>query len=238
MGGEQSSPVSGPAGSQLKSQRDEDIPYTSYSISKPIDDAPKQSPKLRSKSAGSAESTEGGGTAATSGGGSGGGGPKHDIVVVAEGVSQKPGIDPELIKLQTIPMFLPVIRGSLNIPNIKETELGDKLDYGPVLELCLRYQEHLKQCAEAVAFDQNALSVRIKEIDFAIRTIMGIVTERQKKYAKYAEQLQKVHEMTTTLTRIKSSVEYTLSQMEQLNKLLPPEEQLEPFTISPSHSVN
>lgn len=38
MGSEQSAePPAGAPGSSLKSQRDEDIPYTSFSISKPID---------------------------------------------------------------------------------------------------------------------------------------------------------------------------------------------------------
>ena len=37
MGSDQSSqPPAGAPGSRIKSQRDEDIPYTSYSISKPI----------------------------------------------------------------------------------------------------------------------------------------------------------------------------------------------------------
>jgi len=73
--------------------------------------------------------------------------------------------DPELTKLNSIPVFYPIMRGSLNVPtSSRDLDVLDKLDHEQILMLCLRYQEHLRQLADAVSFDQNALCVRIKEV--------------------------------------------------------------------------
>ncbi|XP_064622930.1 BLOC-1-related complex subunit 5-like [Lineus longissimus] len=225
MGADQSNPVVPPAG--LKSQRDDDIPYTSYSISKPIDGGtPRSSPRLhnkqREKGPQPSKDKEKEGQLI------------HNIVVVKEGQDDSDQVDPEIQKLEDIAVFLPVMRGSLNIPNLRDVDCMDRLDPKQVLMMCVRYQEHLKQCAEAIAFDQNALCVRIKEIDFAIQTLNSMITERQKKYAKYAEQIQKVQEVSSVLTRIKMNVDELVPLMERLNSVLPPDDQLEPFVMRPT----
>ncbi|KAH3734395.1 BLOC-1-related complex subunit 5-like [Dreissena polymorpha] len=228
MGSEQSSqPPAGAPGSSIKSQRDEDIPYTSYAISKPISaDSPKNSPRNqanRQRAATMPSHREMQTREYT---------PKHNIVVVADGQSIIKDPDPEITKLNTIPVIWPILRGSLNIPtSSRDNEVQEKMDPKHLLALCLRYQDHLKQMAESVAFDQNALCIRIKEIDLIIQKLMQSMSEKQRKYAKYADQFQRTSETVLVLNRIKDTMNDIMPRMEQLNKLLPPEEQLEPFQM-------
>lgn len=232
MGADQSAqqPPAGAPGSTLKSQRDEDIPYTSYAISKPIDsnspsprlsprNVPTTSTKLRPAIPREKEQPETGTH-------------KHDIVVVADGNVIEKDPDPELTKLNTIPVFYPIMRGSLNIPtSSRDLDLLDKMGHEQLLYLCVRYQEHLKQLAESVAFDQNALCVRIKEIDCAIQLLLGVMQEKQKKYHKHADQFQRISETLSILNRVKGSMQSLVPKINHLNQLLPPGEQLEPLSL-------
>jgi len=231
MGAEQSS---GSGAVVLRSQRDEDLPYTSYSISKPIDgDTPKASPRLTTKSrspvgrdTGGRRSPAGGGKAGTSGM------SRHDTLIVVKEAVRETEPDPELLKLEQSPLIPPIMKAGFNVPHFHVGEPLDKLDSVAVLQLCARYQEHLKQCAEAVSFDQNALCVRIKEVDFTLQSLYSQLTERQKRYGKYAEQCNKINEMHSALNKIHMNIEQTTALMSRLNSVLPLEHQLEPFSSS------
>ncbi|XP_071943303.1 BLOC-1-related complex subunit 5-like [Antedon mediterranea] len=192
----------------------EDVPYTSYSIERQKTQKDSRDAPQRVQSASkSCDIT-----------------PKaSDIVVVADGSSPKrdSGLNAELQKMQDIPTFLPIMRGTLNVPSMEDPNVLDKLDSSKLYALSLRYQEHLKACSEAVTFDQNSLTHRVKEIDTEIISITSTLSERQKKFAKYAEHIQKINEMSSTVKRIQMSVDQLIPTMNMLNSMLPESERLE-----------
>jgi len=247
MGSDQSIQLpAGAPGSNLKSQRDEDIPYTSYSISKPIDsDSPRLSPRsLHSKNkppppSATTSSSSSSSTASTKDVTKEAPTTKHNIVIVKDGTVIEKDPDPEFTKLNTIPVFYPIMRGSLNVPtSSRDADMLDKMNHEQLLTLCMRYQEHLRQLADAVSFDQNALCVRIKEIDCAIHMLLNLMQEKQKKHHKYADQFQRVSETLSVLNRVKDSIDNISPRLERLNQMLPESEQLEPLNIGRKQSMS
>ncbi|KAK7873285.1 hypothetical protein R5R35_011351 [Gryllus longicercus] len=213
---------------------DSDLPYISYTVNRPIGDSPKlpqkQSGQLqRGKSLGNPTGRKGSGIMSRK--------PlptlnksAHNIVVVKPAVSaEATDKDPDLLRLQATPMFLPIMRGTLNLPAMRDPEVLERLDPSGLLGLCLKYQQHMSICSELVSNEQAHLAHRIRDLDSEISRLMAVMTERQKKYAKYAEKLNKVHELSHQLNRCHMVLNQTLESMETLNNSLPVEERLEPF---------
>jgi len=185
------------------------VPYTKYSVEK--NDDTKSKTKQRAK--------------------------LEDIMVVNASTGTTKIVskreDRDIKKLNNIPFFYPLLRGTINAPASKDLEFFDKFDPRPGLSLCLRYEKHLKQCAEAVSFDQHMLSSQIREMDVYCVSVLRRVNDRYKRLSQAAVQLKKVEEMSANLKRIDANLKRLVPMMERLNNILPEEERLEEFSLSP-----
>lgn len=190
------------------------VPYTKYSVEK--NDDTKSNTKQRAK--------------------------LEDIMVVnaptgtTKIVSKKE--DRDIKKLNSIPFFYPLLRGTINASASKDLEFFDKFDPRPGLSLCSRYEKHLKQCAEAVSFDQHMLSSQIREMDVYCVSVLRRVNDRYKRLSQAAVQLKKVEEMNANLKRIDANLKRLVPVMERLNNILPDEERLEEFSLFPYSTGN
>ncbi|XP_030846815.1 BLOC-1-related complex subunit 5-like isoform X2 [Strongylocentrotus purpuratus] len=208
------------------------IPYTFYSVDRNAAPAPKDNrvQALAKQQQGRSTPTKGSPQRSPKVGSA-----DHKIVTVSAGTQgADQSLSFEIQKMRDIPTFMPILKGTHSVPQVEDPNQMEKMDHRQLLLLCLRYQHHLRQCSEAVTFDQNALTGRIKEVDAIIHSIMQSMAERQKRFAKHAEQIQKINEMSGTLKRVQMSVDQLIPLMDRLNSVLPDAERLEPFTMRPS----
>lgn len=132
---------------------------------------------------------------------------------------------------QRIPLFLPIIRSSLSTTHPREPDIVDRLDSAALQRMVNLVEEMMRQNSESVAGEQAHLVQRIKEVDAQLTAIMSALTERQKMYARYADKLSRVHEVSHALSRTQLALTTALDSIETLNRQLPPAERLEPLTI-------
>jgi hypothetical protein len=210
---------------------DSDLPYISYT-DKPIGDSPKLRNKgqkfnktrpavnLRRQSTSAASSR--GSKIATSG----------TMVVVNKGTAKDSGgveRDAEILRLQSIPMFLPVMRGTLTLPSYRDPEILERLQPNHVLNMCTRLQSHYNLCATKIAQDQEVINNKVKEVDQDVGKLLNKMIERQKQFSTYADAFSRVRQISQQLSRCNSLLNQNIELMESLNNVLDVENRLEPF---------
>ncbi|XP_050436986.1 BLOC-1-related complex subunit 5 [Adelges cooleyi] len=201
---------------------DNDLPYVSYTINRPIGDSPKKpnimtrgrSVQVESKRV--VKKT----TKAT---------PKHNIVVVRAAVQDDQDMDEDLFRLKQVPNFLPIIRGTVSLPAARDREALERVDSTSFYRLCLKYQSHLNICAKAVSSDQALLNRKISELDEETTRILSLHTANYKHYSKVIEQFKSIKDMNKQLNACHLLLNQTLDSVQLLNNKLPPDERLEPF---------
>ncbi|XP_076056849.1 BLOC-1 related complex subunit 5 [Oratosquilla oratoria] len=194
---------------------DADLPYISYTVNRPIGDSPKATPKGVRVLKGSPRRRRRS--------------PRPQEVVVVREANTSNVVDPELARLQSIPTFLPIMRSALTAPSARDPEILERLDTGGLLALARRYQHHLHLNAVVAAETQDRLTQRIRDVDAQVNEIVSNLMERQKTYARHAEKLNKVTEVSHALTRCHATLNLILESLDALNNSLPIEDRLEPF---------
>ncbi|XP_052749119.1 BLOC-1-related complex subunit 5 [Galleria mellonella] len=202
---------------------DSELPYISYTVDRPIGDSPKTSAKTqksgdnkksllqrRQLSLQNRKSKR-----------------ARDIVVVKHASDTL--LDEDIRRLQEIPTFLPIMRGTLGLPGARDPEVLEGLDYRPWVRLTTRLQAHLAACAHPLAAEQINLATKVKESDTEISRLYSQMVEKQRANARHAERLSRVHEVGNQLSRCNSLLNQTLQDIEELNSLLPQDKRLQPF---------
>lgn len=64
-----------------------------------------------------------------------------------------------------------------------------------------------------------------------MQSLYAALTTQQKMFARYAEQIQKICEISTLASRIQMTLDQTVPVMDRLNRILPAEDQLESLFI-------
>ncbi|EEB18992.1 hypothetical protein Phum_PHUM544550 [Pediculus humanus corporis] len=236
---------------------DSDLPYISYTVNRPIGvDSPKISSKPssfhREKSFGSVNYSsskrkfENSRKVTESLSKSG-----NIIVVKAPKEPECKEKDLFLLKLQSIPMFLPIMRGTLNLPGkyknfiqviccihcqkviffkrMRDPEILERLDPQDLLGLCKKLQNYMSLCVNCATKNQNQIINRIREVDFELCHLVVSLGERQKKLVKETEKISKIKEISVMLNKCHSQLNHSLELIEILNNALPSKYRLEPF---------
>lgn len=101
---------------------------------------------------------------------------RHSIVTVHERNADEDTMlnDAAIIALQSVPQFFPIIRETVRNPVMKEINTPTKLDVQAAHSLVTKYQVVLKESADSISRNQQHLSQRVLDMDYAIGTLQQV----------------------------------------------------------------
>eukprot|EP00112_Aurelia_sp_Birch-Aquarium-sp1_P023461 Seg700.3 transcript_id=Seg700.3/GoldUCD/mRNA.D3Y31 product="BLOC-1-related complex subunit 5" protein_id=Seg700.3/GoldUCD/D3Y31 len=150
----------------------------------------------------------------------------EDIIVVKDSpdAPSKANVDETIARLRKLKITYPIIKNIGGVP-IEGLDMLPGLNPDPMTEMLLRYQYHLTECAEAVAFDQNAISKRMKEVEHYSTSVLKDANAKQKSMEQSFIDMQKFFEIDSLIDRISKNMDKTIKLMQNLNQMLPEDKQ-------------
>jgi len=200
-----------------------DAPYVPYTVNKPIGDSPKKTDKSKSKFS-SPRLRRANDRLSKS--------ALNTLVTVNKlRISDELKYDEDLIKLQEIPAFLPIMQGSLEGggKGSQHLEILSRLDSGPLNCILQRYEDHLRSCAARVAADQGAINKKIKDVEGDVVSLTNSLQNRHRDYERSCERLSVVRDISRSLAKCHMLLNENIDMMDALNSTLPQDLRLEPF---------
>lgn len=203
---------------------DTDVPYVSYTVNKPIGDSPKKT-GAKNKKTGRFSSPRLGRSlnrvrlSQSS----------HNTLVTVNKAAETKDTrtDLDLVRLQEIPSFLPIMQGG---PDTRQADILARLDPGPLNRMLQRYEEHLRSCATLVAAEQGGINRQVREADSLLSSTTSSLCERQRKVERCVARLGPgVREVSRTLAKCHMLLNENIDMMDALNNSLPVDLRLEPF---------
>ncbi len=150
----------------------------------------------------------------------------EDIIVVKDTPdSGCKELDETIKKLKELKITYPIIKNVGGVPS-EGIDILPGLNSDPITEMILRYQYHLTECAEAVAFDQNAIAKRVKEIDSYSMSVLKDANERQKQMDGFLVNMKKFTEIDSLIDRVNKNMDKTVTLLLNVNQMLPEKDQL------------
>jgi len=159
---------------------------------------------------------------------------RHTIVTVHGRNTEEDTMpnDAVLQTLQKVPQFFPIIRETIRNPVMKEIHTTSKLDIQAAHSLVTKFQSVLKEGADSVMKNQQQLSQRVLDMDYAIGTLHQILQDKTRKLSKQTEQLSSIGQIRALLNSSRMCLSKTEETLNQINACLPLKHRLETLSLS------